>query len=135
MLGEQIGELQGKITGARLLPSEEVGWSTREISFRSTGNLLGLPVTFYSTYIANLKPDGTLTGRSQCVVEASNGEFASATGSGVAKFNEKGGISWRGVLYHQSSGQTLSRLNAVAVVYEYDLEGQENVEVRLWEWK
>lgn len=66
---------------------------------------------------------------------ASNGEGASWKGQGVGRFTETGGVSFRGALYFQSASATLSRLNGVAVVFEYEADENDNTRTSLWEWK
>ena len=133
MLGENVGNTQGKITGRRVLPSE--GGPKVEITISEAGKTLGLEVQVYATYTATLRPDGTLFGSGQGVAMAANGEGASFTGSGVGRFNENGGASFRGALYFQSDGATLSQLNGVAVVFENDADANDNTGTKLWEWK
>ena len=133
MLGENVGNTQGKVTGRRVLPSE--GGPSVEITIAEAGKTLGLDVQVYATYSADLRPDGTLFGSGQGVAMAANGEGATFTGSGVGRFTEQGGASFRGALYFQSTGATLSRLNGVAVVFEHDADATDNTSTKLWEWK
>ena len=99
------------------------------------GKLLGLDVSVLATYVADLRPDGTLFGGGQGVVMATNGEGGSFAGSGVGKFNEKGGANFRGALYFYSQAPTLARLNGVAVVFEHGGDENDNTVTRLKEWK
>ena len=133
MLGDNVGETGGKITGRRVLPSD--GGPTVEVSIAERGTLLGLGVSVLATYDSKLRPDGTLLGNGQGVGMASNGEGASFWGTGVGTFTEAGGASLRGALYFFSDGATLSRLNGVAVVYEHDADGDDNTKTTLTEWK
>ena len=51
MLGEQIGEETGQITGMRVLPDQ--GHAAKvEVSFQQTGTLLGAHVNDMGTYIS-----------------------------------------------------------------------------------
>ena len=134
MLGDNIGETQGKLTGRRVLSSNG-GSPQVEVSFAEAGKLLGLDVNDLVTYTSELRPDGTLYGEGQGVSMASNSESASFVGAGVGRFNEAGGVSFRGALYFQSTGATLSRLNGAAVVYEHESDANDNVTTKLWEWK
>ena len=68
MLGEMIGEEQGKITGIRVLPSE--GQNPRmEVSFQASGRLVGVETTTMGTYISTLMPNGVFNGVGQGVVQ------------------------------------------------------------------
>jgi len=55
MLGEQIGELTGQITGTRVLPDEGHGAKV-EVSFQQTGTLLGVHINDMGTYISVTRP-------------------------------------------------------------------------------
>ena len=74
MIGEQIGQTNGRLSGRRVLESE--GSPKVEVSFTEQGKLLGLDVQVVTTYWAIMRPDGTLYGQGQGVVMASNGEGA-----------------------------------------------------------
>ena len=52
MLGEQIGEEMGQITGMRVLPDDGAGAKV-EVSFQQSGTLLGAHVTDMGTYIVS----------------------------------------------------------------------------------
>ena len=134
MLGDKFGETQGKISSRRVLPSDGGGPKV-EVSMAEAGKLLGLDVNVIVTYSSQLRPDGSLFGQGQGVIMASNGEGASFVGTGAGRFTEMGGASFRGALFFQSSGATLSRLNGVAVVFEHDAGGDDSTKTGLWEWK
>ena len=118
MLGEQLGEETGQITGMRVLPDEGVGPRV-EASFQASGTLLGIPESDMSTYVSVTRPDGTLFGDGQGVVVTDDGEIAAWRGQGVGRFTGHGtAVSWRGAIYYQTDSERLARLNGVAAVYE-----------------
>ena len=133
MLGEQIGELRGKRTGRRVLPTE-IGFKA-EVSFEDSGKLLGIEIQNIGTYWSQSRPDGSLYGEGQGVVITTDGETATWKGQGVGKFQGGGAVTYRGAVYYSTASAKLSRLNAVAVVYEFDVDGNGNIHTRLWEWK
>ena len=61
MLGEKLGELQGKVTGQRVLPADGGGPKV-ETSFEVSGNILESGVTMMGTYWSTVRADGTLYG-------------------------------------------------------------------------
>ena len=134
MLGEKIGQTNGRLTGRRVLESEG-GAPKVEVSFTEQGKLLGLDVQVLTTYSATMGPDGTLHGQGQGVVMASNGEGATFVGSGVGTLNEGGGARFTGALYFQSASATLSRLNSITVVFEHEEDAEDNCHTTLTEWK
>jgi hypothetical protein len=134
MLGETIGEGLGKVTSQRVLPSDG-GPPRVETSFQASGILYGVPTTEMATYVAVLRPDGTLFGEGQGVVMGRNGEAATWRGSGIGTMKKDGSISYRGALYYQSASPAWVRFNSVAGVFEYEVDAQGNTKGKLWEWK
>jgi hypothetical protein len=134
MLGETIGEGLGKVTSQRVLPSDG-GPPRVETSFQASGILYGVPTTEMATYVAVLRPDGTLFGEGQGVVMGRNGEAATWRGSGIGTMKKDGSISYRGALYYQSASPAWVRFNSVAGVFEYEVDAQGNTKGKLWAWK
>lgn len=135
MLGEMIGEEQGRITAVRVLPSN--GQTPRmEVSFQSTGNLVGMETTEYGSYISTLMPTGLFSGTGQGVITTRDGDMATWTGTGVGKPTGKGSAaSWRGAIFFQTSSQRLAGLNKIATLFEYEIDENGNTSAKLWEWK
>ena len=134
MLGEKIGELTGKVTSQRVLPNPG-GGPKMETSFQSSGSLLGVNLTETGTYCSIARPDGTLHGEGQGISMSKEGDMATWTGQGVGTFRKDGGISYRGAVYYQSSSPKWSRLNGIAVVFEYEVDAEGNTREQAWEWK
>ena len=135
MLGEKIGEYQGKITGQRVLPSDGPGPKV-ETSFQVSGTILEIESTILGTYWAVVRPDGTLHGEGQGVTMTQDGDMASFTGSGVGTFTGRGsGIAYRGAIYYQTASPKLARLNRIAAVFEWDVDENGNAIGNIWEWK
>ena len=134
MLGERIGEDTGKVTSQRVLPSAG-GAPTMETSFTATGSLLGVTTTGTGTYVAALRPDGTLFGEGQGIVMGKGGETATWVGQGVGRMKQDGGVSYRGAIYYQTASPAWQRLSAIANVFEFEVDAQGNSKAQLWEWK
>lgn len=134
MLGEKIGEDTGRVTGRRVLPSEGYGPKV-EASFETGGTILGVGMTDIGTYWSIVRPDGNLQGEGQGVVMTEDGEMASWTGQGVGRFTGPGSVSWRGAVYYQTASQKLARLNSVAVLFEFEVDEEGNIQGTYWEWK
>lgn len=134
MLGERIGEDTGKVTSQRVLPTLH-GAPRMETSFQATGSIYGVGTTDTGTYIATLRPDGTLYGEGQGVVMGKGGEVATWTGQGVGTMKKDGAISYRGACYYQSAAPAWARLNSIAGVFEYEVDAQGTTRGQLWEWK
>jgi hypothetical protein len=134
MLGEKIGEISGKITMQRVLPS--LGEDPKmETSFQATGSGLGINVSDTGTYSTVLRKDGTQYGEGQGVMAIGGGEIATWTGHGVGVRNKDGTASYRGALYFQTMPPRWSRLSKVAVLFEYAVDAEGNTHSEYWEWK
>ena len=82
MLGEQFGELKGKITGQRVLDAEGPAIET---NVSATGNLAGSQVRVTLTYMGKSVSNGVLHGLGNGVVMSTEGDVASYTGEGIGK--------------------------------------------------
>ena len=135
MLGEQLGEETGKTTGIRVLPSE--GQAPKiEVSFQTSGRIVGQEVTDMGTYASVVRPDGTLHGWGQGVIMAKDGGMATWSGDGAGHLTGRGSaVNWRGAIYYQTASPGLARLNGIAVVFEFDVDEQGNTHAKIWEWK
>jgi hypothetical protein len=134
MLGDKIGEATGKVTARRVLPNPG-GGPKIETSFEATGTLLGVAEAEIGTYWSVMRPDGTLYGEGQGVLMGKGGEHATWIGQGVGTLKKDGGVSYRGAIYCQTTSSPWSRLNGVAVVFEFEVDAQGTSRAQLWEWK
>ena len=133
MLGELIGESRGKRTGRKVL-SVDHGVKV-EVTFETTGKLLGTDANEIGTYWSVSRPDGSLYGEGQAVVIGAGGITATWKGQGVGKFGEGGAVSYRGAVYYNTASPKLTRLNTVAAVFEFEVDPAGNTHSKLWEWK
>jgi len=134
MLGDKLGNATGKVVLRRALPSTPGGART-ESTQRGTGLLLGIEYQEMSTYESELRPDGTVFGHGQGVYTGKGGEIASWVGQGVGTMSKTGSVSFRGALYLYSTSPKWQRLNAVASVFEYELDANDNYKAELTERK
>ncbi len=134
MLGDKIGDGSGKITSQRVLANLG-GGPKMESSFQANGSLLGVKFREMGTYCTVARPDGTLFGEGQGVVTTADGKLATWTGHGVGTMNKDGTASYRGAIYYQTMPPKLSRLNKVAVLFEYAVDADGNTRSEYWEWK
>ena len=135
MLGEQIGEDTGQITGMRVLPDEGAG-TKMEVSFQTNGTLLDAPVSYIGTYLSAARPDGTLFGDAQGIAMTGDGEMGTWRAQGVGRFTGHGmAVSWRGAVYFQFASERLARLNGIAGVYEMEADENGKIAIKTYEWK
>ncbi len=134
MLGEQIGEASGTVTGVRVL-SAEGDDSKMEVSFRGRGELLGVAITDIGTFVQTTRPGGILRGEDSNVLLLTDGEMVAWKGFGVGKPTGPGfSSSWAVAGSIQTSSQKMARLNSVATVVEYEVEEDGSYRWKLWEW-
>ena len=131
---DKIAEATGKVTGRRVLPNPGGGPKV-ETSFEASGKVLGIDNRETGTYCAVLRPDGTLLGEGQGLLMGKGGEVATWVGGGVGTIRKDGGVSYRGAVYYQTSSPAWARLNAVAGIFEYEVDAEGNSRAQLWEWK
>lgn len=105
-----------------------------ETSFEAAGRTGGVDVREVGTFWAVVRPDGSIYGEGQGVLEG-KGESATWIGQGVGRMRDDGGASYRGAVYHQSSTPALSKLNGMAAVFEFEIDAQGHTRGDLWEWK
>ena len=132
MLGEQIGELKGKIIGQRVLDADG---PTIETSVSARGSVKGTQVNETLTYVARLTPSGVLHGEGHGVIMAGESDLAAYSGEGVGRLTSSGRI-WHGaIFYRTSSTGKLSFLNDVVGLFEAEVDAEGNFSESIWEWK
>ena len=62
------------------------------------------------------------------------GDTATLVGQGIGR-RRGSAVSWRGTVYYQTASKNLSRLNGIAVIFEYDVDAEGNTQIKGWEWK
>jgi hypothetical protein len=97
--------------------------------------VLGVKLRELGTYWTVARPDGTLYGEGREAMLTEDGKTATWTGHGVGVMNKDGTASYRGAVYYQSSPPEWSRLNKVAVLFEYAVDAEGNTRSEYWEWK
>jgi hypothetical protein len=134
MLGKQVGELQGQITGTRIL-SVENGIPTVEASFQSNGMLLGQHTTDMGTYVSAPRADGALVGDGQGVSMTEDGATLTWSGPGLGHLTGAGAASWRGSVIYESASPAFAELTSVVVLFEFDTDESGKVSGKFYEWK
>ncbi len=134
MQGDKLGELSGKVTTRRVLPNPG-GGPKMETSHQVAGTLLGVETSETATYWSVARPDGTLLGEGQGITMGADGSSATWVGQGVGILGKGGAVSFRGAVFYTSSSPKWTRLNNVAAVFEYEVDGDGSARSQLWEWK
>ena len=134
MLGDKILQAEGSITGRRVLPPQAQA-VRMETTIQESGTMLGVEYMETATYWSEMRPDGTLYGEGEGIFMGRNGEAASIKGTGVGVFTPQGGVSFRGVLYYQTTTPAWAKLNSIAVVFEHEATAEGKTTSQAWEWK
>lgn len=134
MLGEQLGEERGKLGGHRVIRSG-AGGPRIEVTFQTTGKLLGMECKDIGTYWSAMRPGGFLYGEGQGIIMTADGDSIVWVGQGTGRFQPTGGLSWRGAVYYETASPKFARLNGQAAVFEHETDANDNVVTKTWEWK
>ncbi len=132
MLGNQIGEVKGKRLVRRVISIDP---PTAEVSFEDAGQMLGIPTTGMGTYTSVVRPDGSIYGQGQGLTMTDNGEGLTWTGTGLGKFGPGGSVSYRGMLFFQTTSAKLAALNNTCAAFEYEVDPSGQTVSKMWEWK
>jgi len=135
MLDDKLGVLSGRITGQRVLPSDD--GPRVEVSAEISGDLGGVQTTIIATYWARVRPDGTLYGECphQGVVMTDDGGTGVWSAAGVGWFTGDGGNSFRGSGYLVPPPPKLAHLATTALVFEWDVAADQSATLALWGWR
>lgn len=135
MLGEQIGELKGKIVGQRVLDSEG---PRMETTLSSTGSVRGTNVKETVTFVGTPISAGVLHGEGHGVLIGGESEMATFRGEAFGRrISSSGSVKWRGSHFYRTTALSgkLAFLNNVVGVFEADFDTEGNVTEKIWEWK
>ena len=134
MLGEMLGELNGKIVGQRIV-AHMMGPTKIERTMESKGKILGQEVTFLATFWAMERPQGGMFSKGHGVLMTKDGGKAMVRGAGISVPSKGPGWSMRGSRYAQTMTPALKKLNEVAIVFEIEITPDGMVKDKWWEWK
>lgn len=132
MLGEQIYEGNGKVTGTRIL---DVDTPRIENSYTVQSRIKGIEVTEMGTFTATMRPDGTQYGEDKALIITTDGGGATITAHGIGRHTGPDKISFRGLALMGPSGTgKLATLNSLTIAFEAEVDG-DNLSIKGWEWK
>lgn len=139
MLGEYLGELQGKVITRRVI--DITNGPTLEITLLREGKLKSVNITDMTTYTTTRALDGTWHGQGKgFYTTTDNSEVITQSGKGIGVFTEAKILQYRGSIYfnvvNKIDDGNLKFLNNLVVLFK----NEDNVEtgvnkIKLWEWK
>lgn len=131
MLGDQIAEESGKVTGFRVV---DAAGPKAEVSIHTKGKILGTDYQGRATYTSEIRAGGFLFGEGQGVYMAVDG-MAVWKGQGTGRLTPGGGVSYRGSIHFVTATGNLAKLAGMVGVFEHSTDANDNVASKLWEWK
>ncbi|MPZ49477.1 MAG: hypothetical protein GEU75_09305 [Dehalococcoidia bacterium] len=134
MLGDKLGEEQGKVTGRRVLPGDDYRYVKMEITFETTCTILGQQGMNMGTYTIFERIPGQIYGEGQGIFMTADGAGAIWNGHGVGRPTSDG-IAFAAGIAFQTDAEKLSRLNGVLAVVEHTTDNDGNARSVIYEWK
>ena len=132
MLGDQIAEETGKITGFRVLDSAVI---KAEVSLQTHGKILGSDYQGRMTYVSTMQAGGFLYGEGHGVYITADGGTAAWIGQGTGKMKPGGGAIYRGAVHFMQATGKLAKLAGTVGVFEYETDASDNTKSKMCEWK
>lgn len=130
-LGEKAWECRGKIIGLRVLENGKM-----EMTGTVSGRMFdGDMFTSYFSYDLEMRGDGTTHGLIRGMFRTLSGASGTFTGEGNAVMGPDGSSKHRGCLCYSNPPGKYAAWNGVAVVYDYDVDKDQNISAAGWEWK
>jgi hypothetical protein len=134
-LGDLIVEDNGKVTAERIL---DTNGPKIETSMKMVGKYRGVETIELVTYWSIPTQGGALYGEGKGVISSKDGkDFATWTGQGVGKLHEDGKTKFHGSIFFRTSqnGGSLTYLNNLVGVFEFESDDKGNCSSKVWEWK
>lgn len=136
MLGDQIYEGRGKITGIRVLEIEGPNGVKTETSYTMQSKLKGIDVTENGTFTAVMRSENKQYGEDKTIIVAHDGSSVGTMISrGIGQTTGPEKLSFRGfAIMGPSNTGKLAAFNNMTIVFDTEVEG-ENLSAKGWEWK
>jgi hypothetical protein len=137
MLGEKIGEEQGRVTTRRVLKGDDYRYQKMEITYEAELTILGMKGSSMGTYTIFERVPGQLYGEGQGMIMTETGESAIWNGHGVGTPTGDGlGVKFAASIAFQAPADgKLARLNNILALVEHTAEGDGSTRSSLHEWK
>ena len=137
MLGQKLGDENGRVTSRRVLDSGDPHYVKMEISFEAQGTLLGMQANNMGTYTVFNRVGSQIYGEGQGIVMTQDGNSAIWNGHGVGTPTGDGmGIKFAySIAFQAEPTGKLAALNDVLVVGEHTAAGDGSTVSTYYEWK
>lgn len=135
MLGQKLGQEQGRVTARRVLEGDDYRYVKLEITFESSAEILGLSGTNMGTYTMFERVPGQMYGEGRGIFLTADGRGAIWNGHGVGREAGDGRIAFAASVAFQTDVEKLAPLNGCLVVVEHQIDMEGNAQSTLYEWK
>jgi hypothetical protein len=121
MLGEQIYEAKGQITGTRVLDTEQFKMGS---SYMGEGKIREIEVMQIGTFWSVPRAGGAAYGEDKTIVMTKDGRsMCSISARGIGHFTGPGKVAFRGAdLYNAEATGELSFLSNMVIVFEVEVD-------------
>lgn len=135
MLGDQIiPDERGKVIGVRVLPPEGRG-PRIELTFQTTGTILGVKFANTGTVTSETRPSGILHAEGQGVALTEDGQPIVWTFHGLGKPSGPGlAARFTGSVRFETPAPRLAALNHTCAVVEAETDAEQRMTAKLWAW-
>ena len=137
MIGDKIGEEQGRVTGRRILPGDDPRYVKMEVSYEAQSTVFGIKGMDLGTFTVYERVAGQMYGQGQGITMTETGESAIWNGAGVGAPTGQGmGVRFAAAVTYQADPKgKLARLNSIVGMVEYTEDADGKVHITLTEWK
>lgn len=135
MLGDQIYEGRGKITGVRVLEIEGPNGAKTETSYTLQSKIKGIDVTEIGTFTSVMRSENKQYGEDKSIIMAQDGSSATTKAHGIGQATGPEKISFRGFfIMGPSNTGKFAAFNNMVIAFEAEVNG-DNLSIKGWEWK
>lgn len=131
MIGEAIGEFNGKTIGLKVLAGGKI-----ETTGQGMGKIFGVEATTLFTGVGTPMPNGVFMVDGDGLMTTMDGDAVMVKITGIGWLTGKGWkATYRGASYQMTQSAKLLRLNKMVGVYELETAENGDFNLKIWEWK
>jgi hypothetical protein len=131
LIGDVIGEFEGKVTGTRVIADHKY-----EGTDYGTCKILGINATFFDTVILTALPDEIYIVKAKSVITTEQKESIIGNFNGMAWGTGKGYEGkYKGVTYWKTSAQRFMPLTKILTMFDAEQDQEGNWTAKLYEIK
>jgi hypothetical protein len=135
MLGSNVGTLRGKVIGRRMLAAVD-SRPAFEATAELAGTLAGIDIAMTGTYQGTVQAEGWFgaINPSTNVTMAADGSIGVFQAWGTGRFTGPRSMKAGGLLYYTGASGCLAELNGKTIVFDYEIDEDDNVTMTMFDW-